>query len=102
MGYAIAEGFKMTNPNLKILASDSNWNLDRIQKWNDIGSNQTQKNENIFENCRLVVLSVKPQSIQVRSSNYSHFGKNDPLEELNQSGRSRPRSGGKNGRSLAW
>ena len=87
----------MTNPNLKILASDSNWNLDRIQKWNDIGSNQTQKNENIFENCRLVVLSVKPQSIQVRSSNYNHFGKNDPLE-LGQSGR----SGGKNGRSLAW
>ena len=98
MGYAIAEGFKMTNPNLKILASDSNWNLDRIQKWNDIGSNQTQKNENIFENCRLVVLSVKPQSIQVRSSNYNHFGKNDTSEELGQSGR----SGGKNGRSLAW
>ena len=79
MGYAIAEGFKMTNPNLKILASDSNWNLNRIQKWNDIGSNQTQKNENIFENCRLVVLSVKPQSIQVRSGNYSHFGKKRPF-----------------------
>ena len=65
MGYAIAEGFKMANPNLKILASDSNWNLNRIQKWNDIGSNQTQKNDQILENCRLVVLSVKPQSIQV-------------------------------------
>ena len=71
MGYAIAEGFKMANPNLKILASDSNWNLNRIQKWNDIGSNQTQKNDQILENCRLVVLSVKPQSIQVgnRSGN---------------------------------
>ena len=67
MGYAIAEGFKITNPNLKILASDTNWNLNRIQKWNDIGSNQTQKNDQILENCRLVVLSVKPQSIQVRS-----------------------------------